>query len=764
VEQKILLKNRIHRTLKNQPISYGVCWQEGMLFDEKKIALFDEQGNRIACAATTLNRWQDGSIQWTLLDFIVDSIDASSSRMVYAKVIEEQSQLQPENPVKVETIKDFVCITNGFIKLVLSSQQGHLVEKWEASGKDVILPDGFDITFKNEKGKKFSAKKGSHTITLEHVNSVRCVVRIDGKHGSDKDEMLDYFLRFEIFSGREDVKITYSFRNRELPVPGVKIKSFYIECRPSVEENAKKCFCGKNLTRYYVPGFLRVDEDVCIVASDTDDFENYQDSHKKGSNGFVFVKDKQVLHDSDEEKPWFMRNVKYRGNLGQRLVFPYLGLVGEKGGVVVSFNQMNTLHPKEMKTKKNVILFGLWPDWAKELSITQGAGRSHTIFVAPLNADISDMDIQNRYLSWEVPMMPGWPPQNPVEICCDIEHVRKCRMFAIDMLPEYDMKNRPLFEKKVLDSWIHVSYGTLGWTEEVVPMLPIGFWDYGDNGANNEEMFGHVYFQNHLRTGNFTCLENGIAIARHILEVDFVDFSIDSLQNGGMVAHCLNHNDGAVYPSHMWFTELLFAYALTGDIEFKKAAIRICENLLQWIEDDRYFKIVSGDHRESGQPMINLTWCYHFNRDTRYLKACEKIIKKNLMEQVKKYGKMFAPKPHSMPLKLVRYGDYATWEGMFWYWNITKDDEVKNFMLSQLEWRLSNEYMTPFVYHRVSDINPAAYAYYMIGDRSYMDRVAKFIKASFRCAKWPIGWIHSMYALKIAFDLGIISDDDIIPQ
>jgi hypothetical protein len=72
--------------------------------------------------------------------------------------------------------------------------------------------------------------------------------------------------------------------------------------------------------------------------------------------------------------------------------------------------------------------------------------------------------------------------------------------------------------------------------------------------------------------------------------------------------------------------------------------------------------------------------------------------------------------------------------------------------------------MTPFAYHRVSDLNPVAYAYYMTGDVSWLNRVEKFLKASFRCARWPIGWIHSMYALKIAFDLGTIHDDDIIPQ
>lgn len=759
MQQRLFLKNRIHRKLKNKPISYGVPWPEGEIKDEKKIKVFDENNNQIPAGITVLNRWKDGSIQWSLLDFNID-LDESSSRFVWIKTIDTTQDVLPENPVKIEENEENIIASNGLVELTISKTKGSIIKEWVVDGKEIMEENGFDITFKDEKKNKFSAKKANKNVVVEHYNPLRCIIRIDGKHSSGKKEFLDYFLRFEIFAGTKDVKITYCFRNRELPVPGIKINSLYIEFK--AKEDGKKCFAAKNLTRYYKPGFLRVSEDVCIVASDTPDIENFEKAHQKDGRGLVFVRDEKVLHDPDEEKPWFMRNVKFRMSVGSRLVFPYIAIAGKTTGVLAFFTRMNTLYPKEIKTKKNLILFGIWPDWAKELFITQGAGRSHTIIISGVSADSSDFEIQDNYLAWDVPMHAGWTPQESVEIICDIENIRKSKVFAIDMLPEYDMENRPLFEKKVLDSWIHISYGSLGWTEEVIPMPSTGFWDYGDNGANNEEMFGHVYFQQHLRTGNWTCAENGIAIARHILEVDFVDFSIDELQNGGMVAHCLNHNNGAVYPSHMWFTELLFAYALTGDNEFKRAAIRICENLLLWVE--KYFWIVSADHRESGQPMINLTWCYEFNRDERYLKACEKIIKENLMEQAKKYGRMITPKPSSMPIKLVRYGDYASWEGMFWYWKITKDIEVKDFMLSQLKWRLSTEYMTPFAYHRVSDINPAAYAYYMTGNREWFDRIAKFIKAAFRCAKWPIGWIHSMYALKIAFELGIIKDDDIIPQ
>ena len=74
---------------------------------------------------------------------------------------------------------------------------------------------------------------------------------------------------------------------------------------------------------------------------------------------------------------------------------------------------------------------------------------------------------------------------------------------------------------------------------------------------------------------------------------------------------------------------------------------------------------------------------------------------------------------------------YQFWEGMFWYWEITKDNEVKRFYLQQAEWRCD------------------------------LKKVARPFKAAFSASNWVIGWVHSMYFIKIAFDKKIIRDEDI---
>ena len=724
--QTLTLNNRIHRPLQAQPITYGVPWPEGVVQDVSEFALRDENGCELPAGFTPLNAWPDGSVQWSLVDFALDFEPSAERKVTVAAG--ESARPAPAHPVEARVEGDTARIGNGRVEVVVTTRPGALLEKWEADGRPIAEAGGFDVSFTGADGTRHSISAGPREASVEHLNPLRGVLRLDGKHASeDGAELLDYFLRIEVRADRPDVKITHSFRNRELPTPGIEIRDLRAELCTAAPADAKRCFTANNIGRHYRDTFMRVDEDPQIVASDTGDLDRYAETHKDNERGDCFVRDPAVLHDPPEGKPWFLKNPKYRLQAGgNRCVWPYLALTGEGGGVTAAFEQMVSLHPKSLTVEGSMLRFGIWPDWAGPLSITQGAGRSTAIRVAPVPQGASDMDIQNRYLSWELGgVHTHVPPMATVAIHPDVEHVRGCKVFALDKLPPYAPDERLLFERKVLDAWIGVTYGQLGATDHVVPPPGHGFWGFGDTGANNEEMWGLVYFQNHLRSGNWSCAETGLALATHVMEVDFVDFSVDEFQNGGMVSHCLHHNDGAAYPSHMWFTELLFAYALTGDQEYKRTAMRICENLYRWVESDVGFDVISATEREAGQPMINLTWCYRFNPDPRYLEACRKIIREFLMASAEKYGRMTSAEPHNMPVKIMPYGDYASWEGMFWYWEITGDEEVRQFMLRELEKRLVPERMGTHGFHRTTDYNPAAYAYYMTGDESWLERVAR---------------------------------------
>jgi hypothetical protein len=775
--QTIHVHNRVHRAFAAQPITYGVPWPQGAVKNVEELTLTDEGGVAIPAGFTELNRWPDGSVQWSLIDTSLDlSPSVNRSLKVAPAPAPGKRADAPKNAVSVRIDGDTARIGNGLVEVVVSTK-GELLKSWTANGRLLAQPGGFDVSFA-QGDVRYSVSGGPRTISIEHANAVRAVLRIDGKHGVAKsakpqagdEALLDYFLRIEVFAGRPDVKLTYSFRNRELPTPGISVSSWKAELVTTQPANAERCFTANNLTRHYLTSAIRRSEDPNIVATDTADLANYETAHKEGQRADCFVANPEVLHDPPESKPWWLRDQKFRFQAGgDKCVWPYLGLMSEAGdlpGVLACFGEMTTLHPKSLTVHGSTLEFGIYPNWAGPLSITQGAGRSHVMWIGPLPAGASDLDIQTKYLSWELGgVHTHVPSQSAVEIKPDLEHVRRCGVFAIDKLPRFEPEKHYLFERKVLDTWIGVSYGQLGAVDQVAPWPAAGFWDYGDQGrGNNEEMHNLVYFQNYLRTGNYGCFEYALAGTRHMMEVDHCAFSIDHFQTGGQVAHCVHHNDGTAYPSHMWFTEYLFAYALTGDREYLEAAKRTCENLLHWIDDKEGFAIIAADQREAGQPMINLTWCYEFTRDRRYLDGCWKIVRNYLMANTAKHGRMLDEKPIAMPVKVCSYGDYAAWEGMFWLWEITRDEELRRFLLSQFEWRVSPEFSGVQGFHRTTDYNPAAYAYYLTGDKAWLRRVAKPFKASFRGARWPIGWVHAMYYAKLALDEGIVVDEDITVQ
>lgn len=765
--QTIHLHNRAHRSKPAQPITYGVPWIKGELRDAGTLTVRDQAGRAIPAAFTVLNRWPDGSVQWTLMD---TSIDMTPSQDVALTI--KSSDEKPTRPAHAVSAtldgNGDARVTNGLVDLRLSSARGPLITQWIAHGKALVQPDGFDITFKSG-DKKYSLKDGERKISFEHANPLRVVIRIDGKHGDGNGgpDLLDYFLRLEIHAGRDDVKITHCFRNRELPTPGIVIREFVATFATAIAADAKRCFTANTRTRHYLNESMRVDEDPQIVASDTGDLDNYPTAHKERANADCFVRNPEVLHDPMEEKPWWLRDVKFRLQAGgSKCVWPYLALLSNKGGALVSLHRMTSLHPKGISTSGSNFIIDLYPAWAGDLKITQGAGRSHTMWLAPLPHDVSDSDIQSRYLAWEFGgVHTHIPSVAPVEISPDAAHLRKTGVFAIDLLPEYDTKKNFAFERKVLDAWIGVSYGQLGAVDQVAQPPAAGFWHFGDNGlGNNEEMHNLVYFQNYLRTGNYGCFDFAIVGTQHMLEVDHCAFSTDHLQTGGQVAHTTEHNNGTAYPSHEWFTEYLFAYALTGDREYLEGAKRTCEHLLYWINTPEGFQIIAADQREAGQPMINLTWCYEFTRDQRYLDGCWKIVRDYLMANTKKYGRMYDGKPIGEPVKICSYGDYAAWEGMFWLYRITQSEELKSFMLSQLEWRVTPEMCGVHGFHRTTDYNPAAYAFYLTGDPQWIERVGYPFWHAFRAARWPLGWVHAMYFTKLALDFNIVNDRDVLVQ
>lgn len=760
MEQTLTFTNRVHVPLRQQALRQGVPWPRGAVRGGMLLQARDEAGQTLPLAGRELNHWPDGSVQWSLLDLALD-FPPSGARAVRVMPAEDAGP-EPRDPVIVRTAAQGITLSNGQTRLtVTANSPTTLIADWEAGQLDVQVVDDAGCTFT-------AARDLARRVWVEDANPLRATVRLDGRHtAADGSTLLDYWLRVTLTAGRRDAQLTYHYHNREDREPGVTLSAMALRLETHLPADAARCVVQNNRGRHFRTTPVRLTGDVEICSSNTMALADYPRLHAGitgGGAGRVFIRDEASLRDDPADKPWFLRDVvdfKFQSaDRPEAYVWSCLGLVSAAASLVAAGGNMIGLHPKSLTVRGSAVTYDLWPSWAGPMEITQGEGRTLALHLAPLPGDASDQQIIEQYLSWELGgVYAHGSAQAPVAVALDPVHVRNCRVFQVDKLPAYDPQRHFALERK-----LESSFAPPG------PTPANGHWHFGDVfyrwdiGANNEEMAGHIWFQEFLRTGRSECLERGLAQAQHILDVDLCAHSADPYQRGGMCAHGPRHNRCAAYPSHMWFTELLFAYAMTGDAEFRAAAGRTCDNLLFWINDPQGFATICADGREAGQPLINLTWTYAFLPEQRYLEGIWKIVRECFMARVEQFGALVYHKPHEgLPvLRQPNYGQWAAWEGLFYVWELTGDEALRRFLLAQLEARVVEAKLATAGSFRDTDVNVAAYGYYLTGDPQWIARAARPFRAMFRCVNWPFGYVKAMFYLHLALTHEVVSDDDVL--
>jgi len=85
-------------------------------------------------------------------------------------------------------------------------------------------------------------------------------------------------VRVELCCGRRDVRLTYHFRNKEEPTPGITVQTIRVVARTTFSPNAERCITQSNRTRWFREAFVRIPEEIEIISSDTLDIEDYAET------------------------------------------------------------------------------------------------------------------------------------------------------------------------------------------------------------------------------------------------------------------------------------------------------------------------------------------------------------------------------------------------------------------------------------------------------------------------------------------------------
>ena len=694
---EIRLVNETLTVLNPYLIQRGVPLPPGVVQDEKNVSIRDSHGTVLPSEGKILQRRSDGSVEWILLDILVN-LEGQESKSIF---IEPKTSVQEDVPhqVTVSEKGNLVTLSNGLSEVVVSREGGSLIRHLTINGR-TLINEGMmvDLLVVDEGGATYRASlSGPYNVSITHQNRLRCEIKVEGKHAApNHSTFMDFALRFTLTANNPDLKLEHTFYCREDSLEKISIRSMRLVMPTTMDRGAKKlvrqflhgrdCLCRNN----------ELDDDIEVVASSVGDIDNYSQNfmgistHHPCEGGNIFIRNIDSLKEDWSEYPFHMRpegKTGFRGALstgGVRSLWPLIGWRDEAGTIATTFEHFRQLHPKSIAISQNVITYSIWPVWSFPMVIVQGVSKSHIFWITGESRAMSvddAMEIQGR---WEfgygepvdISFDPAWPA------FCE---VLDCQHFLKFQPDKYPMLENMLEPVGGAGNPFRHSYDR----QSAIGMLNFGCIVNPDNmaGLNNEDdcvvLEPLLHF---LRTGHTYAWDYGKEAARHYMEVDFCESSTDERQNGGLIAHCGQHFMGNVYPSHQWTEGILAYYYMSGDERARNVVVKVGDNNVWWA----YNKVdAMNDGREAGMPLVNLAAAYRLTRDENYIKAAKHIMENFFLRLEKEYGEFKYPSPQNLrsrPQRLITgYGDWSSFAGLFRLWEQTGDEAFRELAVRLLD-------------------------------------------------------------------------------
>ena len=195
-----------------EPVTAGVPFPKGFLKDVGRLRLYDAGGKPVPASFRVVNRWWDdastqvASIQWAHFDFLGDA--PANGKAVYRLRLSDEEAPAPSAPLRVEMDGDRIRVNTGAIAFSVS-RSGPFLEAPGLKDADILLRSDERIY----KASQWPATE----LVVEEQNPLRVVLKRTGSHGwvDGEDRALDYVMRIVAWAGRQQIRIVYSFVNRQ---------------------------------------------------------------------------------------------------------------------------------------------------------------------------------------------------------------------------------------------------------------------------------------------------------------------------------------------------------------------------------------------------------------------------------------------------------------------------------------------------------------------------------------------------------------------
>lgn len=651
----------------NEPVSVGIPFPKGAVFDPECLSLADENDQLFPLQTEALARWSDGSLKWVLLDFLANVEPFESS--AYKLLCGQANGARPSHDnLAVTHTSDTIEVCTGKCKFVLNVHTFKPFERVVVDGQNVLTKAGSDFKLVDDAGRTYQANITN--VQVKTRGPVRTTIHVEGRFDSkDKPAYATFFSRLSFFTNSSLVGVTFTIGNpRAAEHPG-GLWDLGDQGSVYFQHLSMDVELALNSTRI-VEWITQPGESVLFHPRTS--FEVVQ----KSSGGINWSSANHVNRFGKVTTEFKGYRVTVDGAevmRGDRAT-PVVALSDGTSAMAVAHENFWQNFPKAIAARENRLCLDWFPQLGNDVHELQGGEqKTHSAF---LKFDVGQGQGKVIDLAWAnsrlVPRTtPEWyacsgaipyvvPSKTKAHTANALTKAEQLVLSAVE--GGHSFFNR----REAIDEYGWRNFGDLFADHEAVrhegatPLV-----------AHYNNQYDVIYgaIIQYLRTGDarwFTLMSD---LARHVIDIDIYHTQNDRPAfNGGMFWHTEHYSDAATCthrtfsksnvgarderacgggPSneHNYTTGLLYYYFVTGDVAAKDAVQGLADwvinmdegarNLLSFV-DRRPTGLASstvsrdyhGPGRGAGNSINALLDAYSVTRDERYLDKAESLIRR----------------------------------------------------------------------------------------------------------------------------------------
>jgi len=742
------------------PLRCSVPLPEGAVRDPaQELVLADDKGKDCAAQWRVLSTWNDGSARFALMDYAEARIPPRTTRTYALKQREGKLAARKRAAIKVTERADSITVDTGRLAWTFSKKKFSFGESIKFNGRNWMKGQSSDLCIIDELGFTYRASAGEYRICLEESGPYRVIVRMEGNHAKGDAQFMDYTVRFHFTAGGAQVLMLHHIRNRHGGREGRSFQRCWMEGTLNVNHTAVRrihhTMHGLLTMHNAVDCPERVDIDVTVRNLRIRNADSLRENED------------EICYSVNEKNP---DRQKYGDRRG---CAPLIDLHQPgAGGMLLKFAMQDPMMdaPLHMASELNRFEIDFFPAGAEVFRFGEGMGKTRDVLFNFHDDSLPALDrfYESANLSYPGVVSPG------------AQAYRESRFADMHRTLPFQPNKYPLLEQKI-DFWRTTYHGYL-WPEAR------GWKHHGDEvggrGDGRDTRDGIIWYINNEEDYLYCCMidawrlghaHGALAMARHLMDIDYIDYSEDPGRNGATCPHAEDHTNGEVYTSHQWCQGLLYFYLATGDEEALRISRRVGDCLVWWITGPRS-RTLRFSGRETAWPLLSLSALYEVTHEERYRDAALKVVD-DLLAIQKKHGKVVWEYPPGSGI----YGGYMlpmTFNGIWDVWAATGEKRVlklwKDLTRPTID-ALERPDNWGYVIFRnwqikVADLTVLVRWYELTGDRKYIELGKNGLRLILAAAPerssqfqgfFAMWYRHIILFLKYADELGMIDDDHV---